>query len=659
MLATPVGSGKTYVALATVQAIGGPAPAVVVAPAVLVRQWRRVAAALGIPVEILSHEAVSRGRPPMGSGPVVIDEAHRFREPSAQRYRTIAPALVGRAVILVTATPIVNRVDDLIAQLLLAVRDDALAELGLPSIRELPGAPPALEAVVIRSGACEPDAAPQEQVPSRYPTTVSPPQDPTFTRLLRGIDGLRCAPTPAAGLAAVIRINLLRALGSSPAALGASLDRYRRLLDHAARARRAGHPVSRRAVLAAVGGDPEQLVLWELLPVAERAAADLVLTDRARLGSLRRLTDAWPARGDRKVELLEALIADRRPTIVFTTSVETVRYLRRRLAMPGVAWVTGSGAGLGPLRASRAAVLGAFDPSESWPPAMPRPWLLIASDVAAEGLNLQLVSRVVHYDLPWTAVRLAQRDGRAVRMGSRHHAVEVVTFQPPSALESRIALAEAIERKARLPAAVGLDRRAAPAISVVETGAPPAPGWVVLRTGRDEGVLAALTAGRASLLLRRHGSGPWQRIGAEIGELLARCQEAFESDGTERTVSVERIIAELRPAVEDWLTELSLAAAGFSAAAAPRRASRRAAVLATAGRGVDLWRQRRASELEEIGRLQRFLTRGHSAGEAALARSVARDEPAAVTRAAALEDGISAESTATLVGLVVFLPSHD
>ncbi|MBI3746094.1 MAG: hypothetical protein HY264_06140 [Chloroflexi bacterium] len=42
---------------------------------------------------------------------------------------------------------------------------------------------------------------------------------------------------------------------------------------------------------------------------------------------------------------------------------------------------------------------------------------LLASDVAAEGLNLQRAGRIVHYDLPWTAVRLEQRDGRALRQG--------------------------------------------------------------------------------------------------------------------------------------------------------------------------------------------------------------------------------------------------
>jgi len=647
MLALPVGTGKTYVALAIADAVRDSATVTVVAPAVLVPQWRRVAAALAIPIEVGSHEAVSRGRAPSGSGPVIIDESHRFREPASRRYRTIAPVLVGRPIVLATATPIVNRVGDLTAQLRLAVRDDALAHRGLESLGAIATAGVAgLDELVIGQTGRQADS-----LPVRQATRATPGDDPMLDRALSAIGRLRCSRDP--GVAAMVRVGLLRALGSSPAALRATLGRYRRLLDHAARSHGAGLRLSRRALADAIGADPEQLLLWELLPPAPPGGTDIVLGDRRRLRSLGPLLTRWSGRDDLKLARLRALLDDRRPTLVFTTSVETVRYLRDNLGLGGAAWMTGVGAGIGRGRASRATVLAAFDPrDESWPASVPRPWLLLASDVAAEGLNLQRVGRIVHYDLPWTAVRLAQRDGRAIRMGSGHRSVEVVRFELPAALERRIAIERAIERKARLSAGLGegpgsivrhgdsLDRWSAVA---------PTPGWIELRA-EVAGALAAVRAQSTGLVFRREGNGEWTRVGADLGDWLSRC-EGGEEVGSP-TTAIGPILESLAAPVGDWLAEQAL---GLRA---PARGGLRSAIRATRARGVELWRARRRAELERVSRVQRFLSRGHSAGEALLARAVAGGDPTAFARAAELADGgpISTTSIATLIGLVVFRP---
>ena len=46
--------------------------------------------------------------------------------------------------------------------------------------------------------------------------------------------------------------------------------------------------------------------------------------------------------------------------------------------------------------------------------------LLLTTDLASEGVNLQDASVVVHLDLPWTAARLEQRVGRVARLASAH-----------------------------------------------------------------------------------------------------------------------------------------------------------------------------------------------------------------------------------------------
>jgi len=86
----------------------------------------------------------------------------------------------------------------------------------------------------------------------------------------------------------------------------------------------------------------------------------------------------------------------------------------------------------------------------------PRVRHLLVTDVAAEGLDLQRAARVVHYDLPWTPMRMEQREGRAVRLGSEHREVEVVAFRPPLAMDRALRITQALAVKARLPAAAGL-----------------------------------------------------------------------------------------------------------------------------------------------------------------------------------------------------------
>lgn len=53
--------------------------------------------------------------------------------------------------------------------------------------------------------------------------------------------------------------------------------------------------------------------------------------------------------------------------------------------------------------------------------------LMIATEAAAEGINLQFCSLVVNYDLPWNPQRIEQRIGRCHRYGQKHDVV-VINF---------------------------------------------------------------------------------------------------------------------------------------------------------------------------------------------------------------------------------------
>ena len=442
LLAEPTGSGKTFIALAVAWRWQA-APVACVVPAALTAKWRAAAAALGVPVTVASHEQVSRGRLPSGTrGLVLIDESHHFRHPDILRYGHLADFLVGRPALLISATPVVNRIEDLAHQLRLAVRDDALAAQGLSSLAgALASAPSALGAVVIAT-----DAA-GDRLPLRTSCALRPPLAVSGHTLLQQIAQLRLSADGT--VARLIRGVLWRAMASSPAALLGALRRYDTLLAHAADARAGGRTLPRAKLRQWVGGVAEQLVFWELMPAGDVTCdSDLVLDDAT---ALRRLVDAAHAAvrsPDPKLDQLQALLADGRPTLIFCASRDTVGHLRRRLTGT-IGWCTGEAAGIAGHRVSRAALFTVFGQATG-------PRVLVASDVAAEGLDLQAAERVVHYDLPWTATRLEQREGRAARLGSQHAVVATVRFDPPPALERRLRQCAILTRSALAPASIGI-----------------------------------------------------------------------------------------------------------------------------------------------------------------------------------------------------------
>lgn len=440
LLAEPVGSGKTWIALAAAQVLQGSEATPVIAPAALRGHWERTARRVGVPIRFASTAAASRGHLPPPAGFAILDESHHFRTRSTARYRHVARWLTGRCAVLLSATPVINRLDDLAAQLRLVVRDDALAPSGVGSLDVLLGAgqgDAALADLIVASPAAGRPAA------ARH--TLEPP-DPE-PDLLRALDGLTLsAEAPVAGL---VRQVLLRALDSSPRAFLESITSYHLLLEHAAQATRSGRQVDRALIRQFAGADALQCVMWEL--VASEGAPVLSLSDEPLVAALTARARELANRDDGKVTLLRQVLDPAHPTLVFTGRRATVRYLRDRLIESWPAWCAGPEAGVGPLLAPRSQVLDWFRADA--PEVARLPTLLLATDVASEGLDLARLTRVVHYDLPWTPARLEQREGRS-RRGPARNRVESWAMRPSGALAARLDLEGLLRRKDGLPSVV-------------------------------------------------------------------------------------------------------------------------------------------------------------------------------------------------------------
>ncbi len=84
--------------------------------------------------------------------------------------------------------------------------------------------------------------------------------------------------------------------------------------------------------------------------------------------------------------------------------------------------------------------------------------LIVATDVLAEGVNLQQCRNIINFDMPWNPMRLVQRHGRIDRIGSPHNRVFLRTIFPVDQLDQLLNLEQRILDKIAIAAAsVGVE----------------------------------------------------------------------------------------------------------------------------------------------------------------------------------------------------------
>jgi superfamily II DNA/RNA helicase len=64
--------------------------------------------------------------------------------------------------------------------------------------------------------------------------------------------------------------------------------------------------------------------------------------------------------------------------------------------------------------------------------------LMLGTDAASEGLNLQRLARLINLDLPWNPTRLEQRKGRIQRIGQIHDTVHIYNMRYKDSVEDRV-----------------------------------------------------------------------------------------------------------------------------------------------------------------------------------------------------------------------------
>ena len=640
LLADAVGLGKSYVALAVALALGEPFALVV--PAVLVPQWNALLARYGASAPVIHHESLSasptrcRPLPPAAAHCrlFVVDEAHRFRNPGTRRYRALARLVVNANVLLVTATPVHNRVGDLCHLFRLFLRDHDLTALGVPSLlraargdcdaRALMGTVARLS--VSRSRGRARTGYRAGAVALSFPERVADRSrrigcapEPVLEQLVAGVTGLEAGRDAAA----LFRLVLLSQLASSLPAFRASLSRYEAFLDLGAAAAAEGKELGRHDFrrLFPAGTEDLQLVFLPLLlpsgaPVASERDRDLV----------RRLREVSRSPVDPKADALVRLLDEHEgKTIVFVNARATLHHLMRHLRGRRVAGVAGDRGWFGTEPAGRHEVIQAFAPRAQGAPAPSAALatdVLIATDLLSEGLNLQDAVRVVHYDLPWSPARLAQREGRIDRAASPHAQIETLAFLPPRPLADALAVERRLAVKRRAQARAGGGRRGLDWCDRLQQIATPGPSASL----RSWGFVVAPE--RAVVLVIRIGGRVEAFVGTDAGvradpERATALLERAAGAELAPVAAAHRSLLDLtiRQAVPLCRRRLDAIEAARWRAADRDRLSRRLIpwVLAAARRAAV---QRRSGELVRLDGLVSRLALGMTAGEELLLEEV-------------------------------------
>lgn len=407
---------------------------------------------------------------------VVCDEAHRLRSHWTGQAKIAANvARICRAAsktVMLTATPLQNRLEELYGLVSVFAPDyfhslDAFKERYLDNPDGVGNDDLAQRVAMVAKRTLRKDADKYIRFTERMPLTVAFTPSDAEIELYDKINEYLQRPFLWAFAKSQRHLSALimrKRLGSSSYAVASTLERTADRLEAEVRAGR------RRNDAGGFVGDPD--VTSELREEAENTPVTSEVIDpeqrQAMFSEVEELREyAKLARSitvnQKAVKLVDALeqgfaklreIGAPEKAIIFTDSTVTQDYLARSLTEAG--WGEGlvlfNGTNSSPeantiykrwLEENQGGDLVTGIPAADRRKALvdefrERGRLMIATEAAAEGINLQFCSMLVNYDLPWNPQRIEQRIGRVHRFGQKHNVVVVNFSNKGNLAEERI-----------------------------------------------------------------------------------------------------------------------------------------------------------------------------------------------------------------------------
>jgi len=497
------GLGKTYIGAALLSHLETEGKtAIVISPPRLVEYWREVLGEFGAAKakvfssgkleEILDNEKYLKRKV------VLVDESHHFRNPDTQRYKDLEKICQGKQVVLVSATPQNLSTWDIYWQLKLFTPYEAnhnfriypielkeyfdACEKGNANIEDL------ISQIFIRRTRSDikeyyPDEKivfPERKGPYRVDYSIDEVYEGGLYQKLRDLisrltyarynlgkyaksemfdpDELQRLTVAWANLQRLVKINLYRRLESSVQALRDSLKTHLKI-----------HQGFREILIKEnkiwVGDinkledfiqklENDEEIEWiekENFYDAEKFDIEELKSDLEKdikiFEEMQRLVrNILPKDDDKLQKLIEILrkepIKDKK-VIIFSCFESTVRYLYENLKdkFEKVDFVAGGEKILTKIKR--------FAPEANKAKIKPEEEIkiLIATEILAEGLNLQDGQVVINYELHWNPVRIIQRIGRIDRVGSKYEEIYAYNFFPETAAEKEIKIEKKVTNR--------------------------------------------------------------------------------------------------------------------------------------------------------------------------------------------------------------------
>jgi ERCC4-related helicase len=407
---------------------------------------------------------------------VVIDEAHRLRNvyrPDNRIGRTLKNALANAPKVLLTATPLQNSLMELYG-LVSLIDDYAFGDAKSFRAQYARLTDGQFDELKIRlQPICHRTLRRQVLEYIRYTNRIPITQEFVPTESEQALydlvsDYLRRPSLQAlpSGQRTLMTLIMRKLLASSTFAIAGALDTLARKLEGQLR----DDKTARKQLEEEISEDFEEFEEmadeWsaggeeaDLLTVDDIAAIDAEISDLRRFRDLA-VSVTENAKGQALLNALKAGFAKAkelggsRKAIIFTESRRTQEYLVRLLSESEFAdeMVLFNGSNADPQSKAiyaawleqhkgtdrvtgsrtadmRAALVEYFRDTAS---------IMIATEAAAEGINLQFCSMVVNYDLPWNPQRIEQRIGRCHRYGQRFDVVVVNFLNKNNAADQRV-----------------------------------------------------------------------------------------------------------------------------------------------------------------------------------------------------------------------------
>jgi len=499
-----VGLGKTFIGAALLKQLGE--RAVVICPPRIRNMWEEFGETFKIDIKTISHGALNKGVFDKNSelwtykdrDVVLIDESHYFRNSDTKRYYEIHPFLVGKKVILVTATPQNTSIWNIYNQIRLFNQEGSndyqvkggslkeffnLVDTGENKIQDL------LSKILTRRTRKHIKKYYQSfedepiEFPERKLKTISYNIDETYNNLFVKIEGALKKLTYAKYnlwpyvkeenkdeevyvnlrkitglLKGLHKVMLFKRLESSIYSFSETIRRllgiHKRFLE------------SLEADIVPAGDEAQDIIYSEDVDISdkleklkeaskkyqvndfemEELKQDLE-NDANVFRDISEFLERVPESSDKKFgEVVKLLDKHKKEKVlIFSEYADTVKYLHRRLKAKtdNLSFVTSKTKDAISIIRRFAPKANEYKLKDKESPIN----VVVSTDVFSTGLNLQDCGIVINYDLHWNPVLLIQRVGRVDRIGTEYDIIRVYNFLPHKKVEEKISLKERVSKR--------------------------------------------------------------------------------------------------------------------------------------------------------------------------------------------------------------------